>query len=98
MRRVLALLLAGAAVVSPGCASYHLGAGPAPSFATLYVDTAKNKTNLAQSQALVTTMIREGFIKDGRVEVVNTSADADATLEVTLTRYRRENVANREDD
>jgi hypothetical protein len=43
-------------------------------------------------------MIREAFIRDGRVSVVDNASDADATLEVTLVNYRRENAANREDD
>jgi len=75
-----------------------MGAGPAPSFATLYIAPAKNKTTLAQSRELVSTLVREAFIRDGRVELVDGKGDADATLEVTLVRYRRENAANREDD
>jgi hypothetical protein len=86
------------AFLAQGCAHYKLGAGPAPSFATIFVEPSKNKTTIAQSQVLVTTMIREAFIKDGRVSVVDSSSDADATLEVTLVKYRRENAANREDD
>ncbi len=97
MTRVWSLLLASA-VLLQGCANYRMGAGPAPSFATLYVEPARNKTTVAQSQALLSTMIREAFIRDGRVQVVDSAADADATLEVTLVNYRRVNAANREDD
>jgi hypothetical protein len=97
MTRVWSLLLASALMLQ-GCAHYHLGSGPAPSFATLYIEPAKNKANLAQDQQVVSTMLREAFIKDGRVELVDSAADADATLEVSLTNYRRENAANREDD
>lgn len=95
--RVLSLVLAGA-LLAQGCAHYTLGSGPGPTFATLYVEPSKNKTTLAQSQTLLSTMVREAFIRDGRVEVVDNSADADATLEVTLVNYRRDNAANREDD
>jgi len=91
-------LLAASAFLAAGCSHYHLGAGPGPSFATLYVEPSKNKTMLAQSEVTVSTVMREAFIKDGRVEVVGSEADADATLTVTLTNYRRENAANREDD
>ena len=97
MTRIWGMILVSA-FLAQGCAHYKLGAGPAPSFATIFVEPSKNKTTIAQSQVLVTTMIREAFIKDGRVSVVDSSSDADATLEVTLVKYRRENAANREDD
>jgi hypothetical protein len=97
MTRVWSLLLA-AAFLAQGCAHYRLGAGPAPSFETLYVEPARNKTNIAQSQAMLSTMIREAFVRDGRVSVVDSASDADATLEVTLVAYKRVNAANREDD
>jgi hypothetical protein len=97
MMRLWSLLLASA-LFCAGCSHYRLGAGPGPAFATLYVVPAKNKTTIAQSQQILSTMIREAFIKDGRVELVNSEADADASLEITLVNYRRENAANREDD
>jgi len=97
MTRIWGMILVSA-FLAQGCAHYKLGAGPAPSFATIFVEPSKNKTTIAQSQVLVTTMIREAFIKDGRVSVVDGSSDADATLEVTLVKYLRENAANREDD
>jgi hypothetical protein len=97
MTRVWSLLLA-CAFLAQGCAHYTLGSGAFPSFETLYIESSKNKTTLAQSQAVVSTMLREAFIRDGRVSVVNSSSDADATLEVTLVGYTRSNAANREDD
>jgi hypothetical protein len=97
MTRVWSLLLASA-LLAQGCANYRLGTGADPLFATLYIEPAKNKTTLAQPQALVSTMIREAFIRDGRVTVVDSSIAADATLEVTLVNYNRFNAANREDD
>jgi len=97
MKRVWSLLLASA-LLAPGCANYRLGSGADPSFATLYIVPAKNKTMLAQSQALTSTLIREAFVRDGRVSVVDSPEEADATLEVTLVNYRRDNAANREDD
>jgi hypothetical protein len=97
MTRVWGLILA-CAFLAQGCANYRLGAGPAPTFATIYIEPSKNRTTIPQSQVLVSTMLREAFIRDGRVAVVDSSADADATLEVTLVKYRRDNAANREDD
>ncbi len=97
MTRIWGIVLVSAFLVQ-GCAHYHLGAGPAPSFETLYIEPSKNKTTIAQSQVLVSTMVREAFIRDGRVTVVGSRADADATLEVVLLTYKRDNAANREDD
>ncbi|HZZ18860.1 MAG TPA: LptE family protein [Opitutaceae bacterium] len=97
MTRVWSLLLVSALVLQ-GCSHYHMGAGPAPSFATIYIPPTKNKTTIAQSQVTLTTLVRNAFMKDGRVEVVNDGADADATLTITLSNYRRDNAANREDD
>lgn len=97
MTRVWALLLASA-LLAQGCANYRMGAGPAPAFASLYIAPAKNKTTVPQSRELVSTMLREAFIKDGRVELVDGKGDADATLQVTIVKYRRDNAANREDD
>ena len=85
------------AALSPGCA-YHLGNGPDPSFHTLYIAPASNKTLLAQSRATVSAALREAFEKEGRVTLVNSEGDADATLDVSLTGYHREVSANREDD
>jgi hypothetical protein len=80
MKRAWSLLLF-VALLAPGCAHYRLGAGSEPAFETLYVEPARNKTTLAQSQVVVSTMVRQAFIRDGRVTVVNNSDDADATLE-----------------
>jgi hypothetical protein len=97
MTRVWGMLLA-CAFLAQGCANYRLGAGPAPTFETLYIEATKDKATIPQSRALLSTMLREAFIRDGRVTVVDSSADADATLEVTLVKYVRSNAANREDD
>jgi hypothetical protein len=97
MTRALSLLLA-VAFLAQGCTHYRLGTGAEPTFESLYIEPSKNKTTVAQSQAVISTMIREAFIRDGRVSVVDNASDADATLEVTLVNYRRENAANREDD
>ena len=50
MKRVRSLILASA-LLAQGCADYRLGTGADPSFSTLYIAPAKNKTTLAQSQA-----------------------------------------------
>lgn len=96
MRACLAFL--AVVLLATGCSHYHMGMGAEPSFATLYVAPAKNKTRLAQTQTVLSTMLREAFERDGRVSLATAAGDADATLEVTLVDYRRQNAANRKDD
>jgi hypothetical protein len=91
-------LILATALLLQGCAHYRLGTGAAPAFSSLYVEPTKNKTVLAQTQAQLSAMVREAFIRDGRVEVARGPDEADATFVVTLSNYKRENSANREDD
>lgn len=81
-----------------GCANYHLGTGATPSFHTLYIEPVANQTLLPQSQALLSTQIRESFLRDGRVTLVNSPELADATLAITLNDYHRDVAAGRADD
>ncbi|MDE3084459.1 MAG: hypothetical protein KGJ37_04460 [Verrucomicrobiota bacterium] len=80
------------------CAHYHLGAVTAPAFQRLYIEPVENKALLPQSVALISTQIREAFLNDGRVELVNSPEQADATLHVTLVSYSRAIAALRSDD
>ena len=99
MTRVAALLALTALCVGlVSCANYRLGSGSEPSFRTLHVAVVKSDILLPQAEALVTTQIREAFLKDGRVKFVNSPEDADATLTVTLADYRREVAVARADD
>lgn len=81
-----------------GCSHYQLGTGTAPRFATLHVAVVANEATVPQAVALVTTQVREAFIKDGRVRLVDSPASADAVLTLTLTDYRREVTVVRPDD
>ncbi|HTB80406.1 MAG TPA: LptE family protein [Opitutaceae bacterium] len=80
------------------CAHYQLGTDGKLAFTTLYVEPVENKTLLPQSVALVSTQLREAFLQDSRVTLVDSSAQADATLHVTLTDYSRAVAAPRSDD
>jgi outer membrane lipopolysaccharide assembly protein LptE/RlpB len=80
------------------CAHYQLGPGGKIAFTTLYVEPVENKAMLPQSVALVSTQLRESFLRDGRVTLVDSPAQADATLHVTLTDYSRAVAASRSDD
>ena len=80
------------------CAHYHLGTGATPKFRTLYVEPVANKTLLPQAQALLSTRIRESFLRDNRVALVNSPEAADATLAIVINDYHRDVAAVREDD
>lgn len=53
---------------------------------------------LPQASALVSTQLREAFLRDGRVTLVNSPEAADATLSVVINDYHRDVAAVREDD
>lgn len=96
MRRLIALCLV--AVAFAGCTSYRLGTGATTGFTTLYIAPVANTTTAPQSVALVTAQIREAFLRDGRVTLVASPAEAEATLTITLTRYQREVLTARPGD
>ncbi|HTJ77548.1 MAG TPA: LptE family protein [Rariglobus sp.] len=95
--RVLFFCIAGLFALS-GCSSYHLGSGGKLTFTTLYVAPVVNESNLPQAVALVSTQLREAFLKDGRVSLVNNAEDADAVLTVKLTKYGRQSTASQSND
>lgn len=80
------------------CAHYRLGTGAAVPFRTLYVEPVANRTLLPQSQPLVSTQLRQAFMRDGRVSLVNSPESADAILAVEISEYHREVAAARADD
>jgi hypothetical protein len=90
----LAVLCAG--LVS--CASYRLGTGTEPAFSTLHVAVAQSDLLVPQAQALVTTQVREAFLRDGRLRLVNSPLEADATLTLTIEEYHRAVAVVRPDD
>ena len=98
-RMIRFLPLLACALLFGGCSHYQLGTGgAAPSFRTLYVEPVANKTLLPQAQAIVSTQLRERFARDARVALANSTADAQATLTVTINDYHREIAAVREGD
>jgi len=94
----LAAVLLAALPGLAGCSHYRLGTDSPPAFHTLYIEPVINQTLLPQSQALLTTHLREVFARDGRVSLVNSPEAADATLTVVISNYHREVAAGREDD
>jgi hypothetical protein len=92
------VLLAALAVLCAGCSHYQLGTEGRLAFATLYVEPVENRSHLPQAQAIVGEQIRDALEKDGRVTLVNSPQEADATLKVVLTDYKRQVAAVREQD
>ncbi len=100
MSRLLPTLAACALLLGglTGCSHYRLGTAASVPFATLYVSPATTKIPLPQGQAITTTQIRTAFLRDSRITVVNSPSDADATLDVEITDYRRDVATQRRDD
>lgn len=94
----LPLFLAALLALTAGCSHYRLGTGGPLAFRTLYIEPVESRALLPQSRALLSTQLRETFLRDGRVALVNSAAEADATLTVVIDDYRRDPMAAREGD
>lgn len=95
---VFRLIAAFTLLLVSGCAHYQLGTGSKVAFRTLYVEPVTNRTLLPQSQALLSTYVRQAFARDARITLVNSAALADATLAIAITDYHRDVATVREDD
>jgi len=98
LRPLFRLLLALAALGLFGCSHYHVGSGGTLAFSTLYVAPVRDDAALPQAAVLVTSQIRERLLRDGRVRLVDTPAEAEATLQVTLVTYDRGVATTRPND
>lgn len=83
---------------STGCANYQLGTGGKVTFRTLYVAPVVNESNLPQAVAIISTQVRESFLQDPRIILVNTPEEAEATLTVRVLKYGRTGKTGRRDD
>ena len=88
MRSPFLICLAGLLFLT-GCANYRLGTGAQLSFRTIHIAPVVNESNIPQAVALVSTQLRETFLRDPRVILVNTPEEADVTLSVHLVNYGR---------
>ena len=95
---LLGCLLAVLACTLAGCSHYQLGTGATPSFASIYVAPVENDVALPQAAALVTTRVREAFLRDGRVTLAASPETADAILTLTLAEFTRDVATVRPDD
>lgn len=93
------LLLALTALFALGaCAHYEAGHGTAVSFDTLYIAPVQNSSYAPQARTLVSTALRDAFLREGRVRLVSSEDEADAVLRVRLVDYDREVAARQAED
>lgn len=90
LRRISTFAFLGFAILGAGCSHYRLGTGVEREFETIYIAPVDTNAVLPQATAILSTQIREEFIRDGRLRVVNTPAEADAILTVKLGSLDRE--------
>jgi hypothetical protein len=96
--RPLFAALAIIALSFTGCSHYQLGTEGKLTFTRLYIAPVENDAALPQAAAIFSTQLREAFLRDSRVTLVNSSSDADATLTVSLNRLVRGVATARPDD
>jgi len=94
----LCCLVFAASLAGTGCSHYQMGTGSKLAFETLYVTPVDSEALAPQARAIVGTRIRESFLRDGRVTLVASSAEADAVLKVTLKHYGREATVSKASD
>ena len=93
-----AFLLIFAAASFTACSHYRLGTEAPLAFTRLYIAPVENAAGLPQATAIFSTQLREAFLRDSRVVLVNDAAAADATLTVSLARLARAVATARPDD
>jgi hypothetical protein len=86
------------AVTLGACKSYQLGSPTELPFESIYIRPVSNQSFAPQAQALLSTQVREAFLRDGRVRLVADEADADAVLTIGLTQYNRRAGARQSGD
>ena len=88
-RHLPRFLLLALGLLLAGCSHYGLGTGPGPAFHTVFLAPVENKSDAPAAAALVSTLLREEFLRDGRVQVVDSPAAAEATVTLVLVDYGR---------
>lgn len=89
---VPALLAALMLFLGAACSHYRLGTGVEREYQTVFIPPVASSGQVPQATAILTTAIRESFIRDGRIRVVNTADEADVVLSVTVKRFSRRSL------
>jgi hypothetical protein len=93
-----ALILILAALPFTGCSHYRLGTEGRLTFTRLYLAPVQNDAVLPQAAALFSSQLREAFLRDSRLVLVNSPEEAEATLTVSLGTLDRRVATVRPDD
>jgi hypothetical protein len=91
-RRLAATALLAFAFLAGACSHYRLGTGVEREYESVFIAPVETDAVLPQASALLATQVREAFIRDGRLRVVNTPEEADAILTVSLASLRRDSL------
>lgn len=81
-----------------GCKSYHLGSPAELPFKTIFVKPVSNDSFAPQAQVILSSQLRDAFIRDGRLQLVTNEESADAVLLVNLTEYDRRAASRNQSD
>ena len=95
---MVAMLALFALAFISGCNSYQLGNPAELTFESIYIKPVSNDSFAPQAQALLSTQIRDAFIRDGRTKLVTNREAADAVLLINLTEYNRRAAARKSED
>ena len=82
---MLAVLVFFTIAFISGCNSYQLGNPVELPFESIYIKPVSNDSFAPQAQTLLSTQIRDAFIRDGRTKLVINREAADAVLIINLT-------------
>lgn len=90
LRFPVAVILTTAVALVAGCSHYRLGTGARPGFSSVFIAPVGNDAAVPQAAALISTRVREAFLKDGRVTLAGSAETADVILTIGLDRLTRE--------
>jgi hypothetical protein len=92
------LVLLALCALFTGCSHYGLGPGAKLSFHSVYIPPVENRSDAPAAAALLSTLLRDEFLRDGRVQLVNSPEAAEATLSLVLVSYSRVGATARPGD
>ncbi len=98
MRFLLVALCLSLSFAASGCSHYRLGAEGRLTFTRIYIAPVENEIALPQVVAVFSTQLRERFLRDSRITLVNSPEAADAVLTVSLSNLNRGVATARPDD
>ncbi len=95
--RIHLLNCLAASLLFTGCMGYQLGGSRPEGIESVSMAPVINKTTEPAIELQVTHAIRNRIQFDGRMQLINKAANADAVIEVTLTKYHLQPVSYRSD-